>query len=423
MAKPNPKHTTSPYQNPDLASWLDSFEGVPDLTEGQRAPAAPPTHPWSAAVFRALEAVGPMLPGLALAAGFAFLAHHLARFIGVDLMGYPQSPLSAVLLAVLLGLIVRNVFGVPASYDAGLRLCVKRILRIGIALLGIRMSLIAVGWTGLIALPIVLTCIAVALLAVSWINRALHLPARLGSLIAVGTSVCGVSAIVATAPAIDADEDETSYAVATIALFGTLALFAYPFLAQWLFAGDAYHAGLFLGTAIHDTSQVTGAALTYQQQYDAPVALDTAVVTKLLRNTSMVAIIPLMAVLYHRRRARDAAEATGESRPSTLRWHQAVPLFVLGFLGMALLRTTGDFRDGLLMPLTADAWQAGIETILAVSNGCLMLAMAAIGLNTGLSRLRRLGWKPCLVGLAAAALVTITSTALIFLLGPHSPGS
>ena len=116
-------------------------------------------------------------------------------------------------------------------------------------------------------MPIIAGCITTALILVTWVNRALGLPRRLGSLIAVGTSICGVSAIVATAPVVEAEEDEVSYAVACITLFGLVALFCYPLLAHTLFRGDARMAGLFLGTSIHDTAQVAGAGLMYPQQY------------------------------------------------------------------------------------------------------------------------------------------------------------
>src|SRR5439155_22334249 len=110
------------------------------------------------------------------------------------------------------------------------------------------------------AVPIVVVCMAAALLGVAWISRALGLSRRLGTLIGVGTSICGVSAIVATAPVIDAEEDEVSYAVACITLFGLATLFVYPFLAHLIFHANPEQVGLFLGTSVHDTSQVTGAA-------------------------------------------------------------------------------------------------------------------------------------------------------------------
>src|SRR5207237_8387859 len=161
-------------------------------------------------------------------------------------------------------------------------------------------------------------------------------PRRLAALIAVGTGVCGVIAIVAAAAAIEAEDDEVSYAVACVTLFGLVALFAYPFLAFWALGGDPRLAGVFLGTAIHDTAQVAGAGLSYQQQLAAPEALTAAAVTKLVRNTCMAAVIPLMAVLYLR---------SAKGKKARLGWHQAVPGFVLAFVAAAGLRTLGDLGE------------------------------------------------------------------------------
>jgi uncharacterized integral membrane protein (TIGR00698 family) len=246
---------------------------------------------------------------------------------------------------------------------------------------------------------------------VTRINKALGLPQRLGSLIAVGTSICGVSAIVATAPSIDAEDDEVSYAVACITLFGILALFIYPLLSHWIFAGGATLAGLFLSTAIHDTSQVSGAGLVYQQQYEAPEALSIAVVTKLVRNLCMIWVIPLMAIMYYKANA-DA------SRRQTPAWYRMVPLFVLGFVAVTALRTVGDLGDHPFMLLDSGTWTSFIASTKSVATWCLMIAMAAVGLGTSVQRIVKLGCKPFSVGFAAAALVGLVSVALVKLFGP-----
>ena len=145
--------------------------------------------------------------------------------MGTSLLGFSHSPISPIMVALLLGLAIRNAIGLPAVYEGGLKFCLRHVLRLGIMLLGLRLSLAAVGQIGLVGLPIIVGCIATALILVTWINHALGLPRRLGSLIAVGTSICGVSAIVATGPVVDAEEDEVSYAVACVTLFGLLALF------------------------------------------------------------------------------------------------------------------------------------------------------------------------------------------------------
>lgn len=399
----------NPYVNPELFKWLDSYEGVPEWTDP--AETAEEKESWSRWQERAneiFEMAGAVLPGLVLAVLLAVLGDRVARWFGVSVLGFEKSPVSAILVAILLGLLVRNGIGLPGVYDAGLRLSLKRILRIGVALLGIRLSLYTAGAIGLAALPVVVACIAAALLLVTWLSRWVGLPGRLGVLIAVGTSICGNTAIVATGPVIGADEDEMSYAVGCITVFGLVALVFYPSLANFLFVGDAQLAGLFLGTAIHDTAQVAGAGLMYLQQYDTASALDTATVTKLVRNLFMLAVIPLMAVLYNRGEGRERAAAT--------RFSQLVPLFVFGFIGMTALRTIGDLGEQPFGFLSRASWEAGVAALSSTANWCLAIAMASVGLGTSFSKLGKLGLKPLAIGLIAAVLVGGVSFAMIQLL-------
>jgi uncharacterized integral membrane protein (TIGR00698 family) len=392
---------------PHWAAWLDSMEGVPEWPQPAESPAEKAAR--GTLLSRAHEAfgwVGAALPGIGLAVGLGAAGRWAAQGLGVDLLGFTHSPISAIAAAVALGLLVRNTVGLPAVYEKGLRLCGREVLRLGIVLLGLRLSLGAVGQFGLVGLPVILGVIAAALVAVAVLARALGLPRRLGGLIAVGTSICGVSAIVATAPAIKAEEDEVSYAVACVTLFGLAALFAYPLVAHGLFPNDPRLAGLFLGTAIHDTAQVAGAGMVYQEQYGAPAALGAATVAKLVRNLSMVAVIPLVVALY-----RDPADAKpGAGR---LRLAQAVPLFVLAFVGAAALRTAGDLGERPFGMLDKEAWKEFLKAADGAAGWCLTAAMAAVGLGTGLGRLRRLGWKAFCAGLAAAAAVGGVSALLI----------
>ncbi len=397
----------NPYENPELLRWLDSYEGLPAITDpGESQEEQASREGWQARAHHAFGVAGTVMPGVALAAGLAWAGEAVAAGIGRSVLGLEKSPVSGILVAILLGITIRQGLGLPLVYDAGLRLCVKRLLRIGVALLGIRLSLSAAGRIGIVAAPIVIGCIASALLAVSWISRALGLPPRLGTLIAVGTSICGNTAIVATGPAIGADDDEMSYAVGCVTLFGLLALLTYPWIAHGLFADQPMLAGLFLGTSIHDTSQVAGAGLLYAQQFGANVALDTATVTKLVRNLFMLGVIPLMAVLHHR--------GAGRSRHSTrMPLSQIVPLFVFGFLAMTALRSLGDVGDRPFGVLTPESWQTSIELLSSAATGCLAVAMAAVGLGTSFSRLRALGVRPLAAGMAAALLVGVVSFALI----------
>jgi uncharacterized integral membrane protein (TIGR00698 family) len=411
--------SVNPYLNPRVTSFLDSLEGegvgefehFPTHDEGgEKAADGGVIAHTRENIFHFIEWAGTVAPGVVLAGFLAGAGKLLTDWIAVDVLGFSRSPLSAISVAILLGLLFNNLLGLPAVYHKGLKFCLQMVLRLGIAFLGIRLSLMAAAEISLLSIPVVLGCIFAALLLVTHINRAFGLPRRLGSLIAVGTSICGNSAIVATAPGIGADDDEVSYAVACITIFGLVTMFVYPFLANFLFPGDAASAGLFLGTAVHDTAQVTGAGLMFAQQYGSPEALDTAVVTKLVRNLCMVWVIPVMAILYHR------SDSVGGIQ-KTPKWYKLVPFFVVGFVLMTLLRTIGDIGDRPFGFLEVEVWQDTVSLIAYFATWCLTIAMAAVGLGTSFGKLRKLGWKPVTVGFAAAALVGVVSFALIKVVG------
>jgi uncharacterized integral membrane protein (TIGR00698 family) len=389
----------------DIHMSLDSYEGIPDWPAGKQVAAPPAT-----AAERAFEWLGVILPGAVLAFGLACVGRVLSTWIGTSVFGFAKSPVSPILVAVVFGLLIRNSVGLPKVYERGLRLCARTVLQFGIVLLGLRLSLLALGHIGLAALPVVLLCIGSALLFVTWLSRLLGLPRRLGSLIAVGTSICGVSAIVATGPVIDAEDDEMSYAVACVTLFGLTALFSYPFFAYWLFGGDPREVGIFIGTAVHDTSQVAGAGMIVQEQFGSPQALNTAVVTKLVRNLSMIWVIPLMGILYHRR------QSTSRKGTALKAWHRMIPTFIIVFVLMTIARTVG---DQLLTAGDHSAWDRALRSGSVASQWCLTIAMAAVGLGTGLARLRALGWKPFCAGFLAAALVGGVSAISIRILASH----
>ena len=177
----------------------------------------------------------PCCQGWSRPALLAWLSIVLAEYAGTKLMGFDKSPVSPVMLSILLGLIISALVPMPAVLVPGLDFVVKKVLRLGIILLGIRLTIFDVFRLGALGVPIVLICVTGALLLTTWLNRRLRLPDRLGALIAVGTSICGVSAIVATGPAIDAEDKEIAYAVAVITIFGLAATLLYPYLAHAVF--------------------------------------------------------------------------------------------------------------------------------------------------------------------------------------------
>jgi uncharacterized integral membrane protein (TIGR00698 family) len=327
-----------------------------------------------------LQAVG---PGLAAAAVVAAVARVAVQWLPFGL--------SEILVAIWLGLVVATVGLLPASTRAGLQLAQQRVLRLGIILLGARLSLFDVAAIGVGALGLVVACMTAALAFVLVIGHLARLPRRLVLLIGVGTAVCGNSAIIATAPVVKAEEREVSFAVATITIFGTLAVFLYPLLGSALHLGDATF-GVWSGVAVNDTSQVVAASAAY-----SPLARDTATVVKLVRNTLMAPLILLIAFWWSR-----AAAETGGGENARQGALKAFPLFVLGFLGMALLRTVGIIDAASAQPIDEAA------------KVCILIALAGVGLSTRLALLRAVGPAPFFlglgagVGLAAFSLLTIT---------------
>ena len=348
-----------------------------------------------------------VIPGLALALILAIAGQYLSELIGIRWMGLPKSPVSAIMMAILLGILIRNTLTLPATFEAGIRFGLERVLRVGIVLLGIRLSLSEVGTIGLKSLPVIVGAVASALLVVTYLSRKLGLTGRLGTLIAVGTSICGATAIVATAPTIAARDDEVSYSVACVTLFGVIAMLVYPFAGHWFFGGDPFAAGLFLGTSVHETAQVAGAGLVYQQYYDDPRALDVATVTKLVRNLGMLVIIPLMCIVHHRN------SPVGSGPP---KWWTMIPLFVVGFACMSLVRTVGDLGEQAFGVLSPERWQVIVTYTKKAAEICLAVAMAAVGLGTSIKGLISIGLKPLGVGLFSAVLVGAVSVTLIALL-------
>lgn len=170
---------------------------------------------------------------------------------------------SFILIAILLGILIRNTAGVPQLFNPGVAFAVDKLLKLGIILMGVRPSfsnlLTICGWS----IPIIVSAVLLGLIAATYLTRVLKLPGRLGTLMAIGTSICGTSAVLAAAPGIKATDGEVAYAVVNITVLGIIAMFAYPYLATVFLDEDVLQVGLFLGTSIHNTAQVAGAGLVY----------------------------------------------------------------------------------------------------------------------------------------------------------------
>ena len=357
-----------------------------------------------------------LIPGAVVVALLTWLSIWLSDYIGRDLMGFDKSPVSPVMIAIILGLGISSLVRFPATLKPGIKFSVKKLLRLGIILLGIRLTIFDVFKLGAFGVPIVILCILGALLITTWINKRLNLPRRLGTLIAVGTSICGVTAIVATSPAIDADEEESAYAVAVITVFGLFATIFYPYLANFIFNAHAIKAGLFLGTSVHETAQVVGAAKIYADIFAQTLTLDVATIAKLVRNVFMALVIPFMAYSYAN---QDRADGEFSGKKTSIL--KLLPMFILGFIAMAVFRSAGDAginagTDAFAI-WNGSAWAAIISTTKTWAETLLVVAIAGVGLGTNLRSVRALGIKPFIVGLGASLSVGLISYLAITLLG------
>ncbi|OFV83010.1 MAG: hypothetical protein A2W26_11305 [Acidobacteria bacterium RBG_16_64_8] len=308
-----------------------------------------------------------------------------AAFIAI-LRQYLPAYFGESLIAITLGLLVGNLVRIPAGVRVGIVWMSRTGLRLAIVLMGARLLFVDVLRGGGIAFALVLVTMSAAGLTVAFLARRAHVPPRLATLLAVGTAVCGNSAIVATAPVIDADEREIAFAVGAITLFGTFAVFIFPLM------GHALHLpfwlyGVWTGAAVNDTSQVVAAGLAYGDS-----ALAVATVVKLARNTLMMPILLAIGIYVGHRGGR--AHWRGAIRKS-------VPLFVLGFLGVALLNSLG-----ILPPAVGHAFTFG-------SRFLMVAALTAIGVSIRIGDLREVGLRPFLVVLGASIVLTLATLVAI----------
>lgn len=339
------------------------------------------------------------LPGLVLSVlvALAALSLHglLPESLGVSI--------GAVLLAVVLGLLVGNLFPIAEGFSPGIRYSFGTLLRLAIVLLGASLSLQSIAAIGLKALSMVVLLMLLALGMAHFVGHLLGVPAKLATLLGVGVSVCGNTAISAAGPAIGASDRDLTVAIATNTLFGTLAVFLYPILGHACGFDDATF-GTWAGSAVNDTSQVVATGFAYSE-----TAGQVATTVKLTRNALMAFVIVGMTFVHR-------SEAT-RSLPFWTMLRKSVPMFVLGFLGLALLNSLGaiDWISARLhRPIGDD--------LHALAKFLTVVALAGVGLATKIATMRQTGLRPVLLGFVTTLAVSLCSLGLIQLLGPAQLG-
>lgn len=308
-------------------------------------------------------------------------------------------PVFAILTGMVLTLLIKD----KSQLENGIKYTSKKILQYAVILLGFGLNLQVILQTGAQSLPIILATISTSLLIAFVLCRVMHIPGKISTLIGVGSSICGGSAIAATAPVIDADDEDVAQAISVIFFFNVLAAVLFPAFGSWIgfdqTTGEAF--GIFAGTAVNDTSSVTAAASTWDSMYGlGSETLDKAVTVKLTRT---LAIIPITLVLAFIR----TQKANGENTEK-VSLKKVFPFFIIFFIGASVITTiatTLGVPASLFAPLKE------------LSKFFIIMAMAAIGLNTNIVKLIKTGGKPMIMGFCCWMGITIVSLGMQHILG------
>ncbi|HEX9474913.1 MAG TPA: putative sulfate exporter family transporter [Steroidobacteraceae bacterium] len=360
------------------------------------------------------------LTGVLGAAAIAVLAMSVSSLLGQAVFHVRHSPVSPVMLAVVCGVALGQLPAVASRVRSGACFASCQILQLGIVLVGLKLSFASTLLIAGRALPIVAACLLVSALASLLLARALGLRREFGLLIAIGTSVCGCTAVLASSPLLCVRKEEMGYAISCVVIMGLTGMLLYPWLAHASFTADPIAAGIFLGTSIHDTSQVMGAALLYSQTFAAPSALAAATVAKLLRNLTLVVLLPTLAI---RNARRDCELKIDEQTGRSGWWTQlhllrsAIPPFVLLFILLVATRNLGD-AAAAAGTIPGELWAQFGDAAAHVSEYALTIGMAGVGLTLSVTELPRLGLRPFAVAAGAALVVVCASWLLSSALRP-----
>src|SRR5579863_6787237 len=331
-----------------------------------------------------------LIPGLALlaAVGYAgrIIEHSIAAYGKAHHLTLPN--IEYVLWAIVIGLAIANTVGVPRLFQAGIA-TYEFWLKAGIVLLGSRFLLGDVAKLGGVSLVLVAIEIAVSLSFMTALGRAFNLKPKLTDLLAVGSSICGVSAIIAAQGAIDADDEDASYAIAAILSLGAISLFIFPLVGHALHLSDTSY-GLWAGLGIDNTAEVTAAGALYSD-----AAAKVAVLAKTARN-AMIGFVVLGYAIYWAR--KDRTEGVGNK--AAFLWNK-FPKFVLGFLVISALATAGVFAKPQLTSLAN------------LSRWAFLLTFAGVGLRTNIADMRKQGLRPFIVGALGEIVIAVLTLGLV----------
>jgi len=342
-----------------------------------------------------------VVPGIGVCAAIAVPCWFLGEALPV--VGGP-------VFAILAGMAIALLWKQPSrgTVQDGIAFTAKKVLQYAVILLGFGLNLAQIAAVGAESLPIIASTIATALIVGYILYKVLRMDSAIATLIAVGSSICGGSAIAATAPVIKAKDEQVAQAISVIFLFNVIAALIFPTLGSALgMSNEGF--GLFAGTAVNDTSSVTAAAAAWDGMHPGANALDDATIVKLTRTLAIIPITLVLAIMMARKENAAADNATtGAKLLGGFSLKRALPAFILLFLAASVITTVA---------VAAGADVAAFAPLKTLSRFFIVMAMAAIGLNTDLVKLVRSGAKPILMGLICWICIAAASLAMQHTLG------
>lgn len=341
--------------------------------------------------------------GILLCLAIAVPSWFLVMFVpALEVIGAP-------VIAIIAGMILSLIIKKKDVFTDGIAFTSKKILQYAVILLGFGLNLATIGKVGLTSLPIILSTIATSLIVAFVMYKLLKVPSKTATLIGVGSSICGGSAIAATAPVIDADDEEIAQSISVIFLFNVIAALIFPTLGGFLGMSNEGFA-LFAGTAVNDTSSVTAAASTWDSMHGTgSMVLDSATIVKLTRT---LAIIPITLVLAFVRMRKEKSGNTGSKTKVSLK--KIFPMFILYFVLASVITT---IATSVLTGQALDVANSIFGFLKQLSKFFIVMAMAAIGLNTNIVKLVKTGGKPILLGFTCWVAITGVSILMQHVLG------
>ena len=337
-----------------------------------------------------MSTIRTLAPGIATSAALAAVCWFLGTAVPI---------VGGAVFAILAGMIIGVFWKDKGLAAAGIKFTSKKILQTAVVLLGFGLPLTQIAQVGATSLPVIVSTITASLLTAFILCHALHVPSRTATLIGVGSSICGGSAIAATAPVIKANDQEVAHAISVVFLFNVLAALIFPTLGDAIgMTNDGF--GLFAGTAVNDTSSVTAAAAVWDGMHEGANALDYATIVKLTRTLAIIPITFVLA-LWVASREKKTAGTNGQPTQNGFSLKRALPTFIVLFLCASIVATVASATG---VDMTA------FEPLKLASKFFIVMAMAAIGLNTDVVGLVKSGAKPIVLG--AACWIAIASVSL-----------